>query len=183
MPPGRSAAVATIRPRSSRPRCATCRPRASIACFVTGDLTHISLPAEFQVARTQLERLGSPDQVFLIPGNHDCYVPSAGDGRLGPLGSLSARAPARGGRRRARAVADRAAGLRPRTAPRRLSDASHRRPRRGDRPLLCDCDAALSCGRSAGADSARATAAAARAARRARDVPRLDDPPSGPSPW
>jgi 3',5'-cyclic AMP phosphodiesterase CpdA len=42
---------------------------------VTGDLTHISLPAEFRVARTQLERLGSPEQVFLIPGNHDCYVP------------------------------------------------------------------------------------------------------------
>ncbi len=43
--------------------------------LVTGDLTHISLPAEFEVARTQLERLGSPDEVFLIPGNHDCYVP------------------------------------------------------------------------------------------------------------
>ncbi len=42
---------------------------------VTGDLTHISLPAEFRAARTQLERLGSPEQVFLIPGNHDCYVP------------------------------------------------------------------------------------------------------------
>ena len=43
--------------------------------LVTGDLTHISLPAEFAVARTQLERLGPPDRVFLIPGNHDCYVP------------------------------------------------------------------------------------------------------------
>ncbi len=43
--------------------------------LVTGDLTHISLPAEFEVARAQLERLGPPGQVFLIPGNHDCYVP------------------------------------------------------------------------------------------------------------
>lgn len=43
--------------------------------FVTGDLTHISLPSEFEAAREQLERLGSPEQVFLIPGNHDCYVP------------------------------------------------------------------------------------------------------------
>lgn len=43
--------------------------------FVTGDLTHVSLPAEFDVARDQLERLGPPDRVFLIPGNHDCYVP------------------------------------------------------------------------------------------------------------
>ncbi len=45
--------------------------------LVTGDLTHVSLPAEFAVARTQLERLGPPEQVFLIPGNHDCYVPVA----------------------------------------------------------------------------------------------------------
>jgi 3',5'-cyclic AMP phosphodiesterase CpdA len=44
---------------------------------VTGDLTHISLPAEFVAARAQLERLGDPEQVFLIPGNHDCYVPVA----------------------------------------------------------------------------------------------------------
>lgn len=43
--------------------------------FVTGDLTHISLPSEFESARAQLERLGPPEHVFLIPGNHDCYVP------------------------------------------------------------------------------------------------------------
>lgn len=43
--------------------------------LVTGDLTHISLPAEFDTARAQLERLGDPERVFLIPGNHDCYVP------------------------------------------------------------------------------------------------------------
>jgi len=43
--------------------------------LVTGDLTHISLPAEFDAARRQLETLGSPERVFLIPGNHDCYVP------------------------------------------------------------------------------------------------------------
>jgi 3',5'-cyclic AMP phosphodiesterase CpdA len=43
--------------------------------LVTGDLTHISLPSEFEVARAQLARLGPPEQVFLIPGNHDCYVP------------------------------------------------------------------------------------------------------------
>ncbi|MBY0400013.1 metallophosphoesterase [Myxococcota bacterium] len=45
--------------------------------LVTGDLTHVSLPAEFEVARGQLERLGTPEQVFLVPGNHDCYVPVA----------------------------------------------------------------------------------------------------------
>ena len=43
--------------------------------LVTGDLTHISLEAEFRAAATQLDELGSPDRVFLIPGNHDCYVP------------------------------------------------------------------------------------------------------------
>ena len=42
--------------------------------LVTGDLTHVSLEQEFRAARAQLERLGSPERVFLIPGNHDCYV-------------------------------------------------------------------------------------------------------------
>jgi len=45
--------------------------------MVTGDLTHISLEQEFITAAGQLARLGTPDQVFLIPGNHDCYVPVA----------------------------------------------------------------------------------------------------------
>ena len=55
--------------------------------LVTGDLTHISLPAEFEVARRQLEGLGPPEQVFLIPGNHDCYVevdPAQGWDRWAP---------------------------------------------------------------------------------------------------
>ncbi|MFK7894853.1 MAG: metallophosphoesterase [Myxococcota bacterium] len=43
--------------------------------LVTGDLTHISLPSEFRRAAEQLRALGSPEEVFLIPGNHDCYVP------------------------------------------------------------------------------------------------------------
>jgi len=43
--------------------------------LVTGDLTHVSLESEFLAAARQLEALGSPKQVFLIPGNHDCYVP------------------------------------------------------------------------------------------------------------
>ena len=42
--------------------------------LVTGDLTHISLESEFETAAGQLASLGSPEQVFLIPGNHDCYV-------------------------------------------------------------------------------------------------------------
>jgi 3',5'-cyclic AMP phosphodiesterase CpdA len=41
---------------------------------VTGDLTHLSLPAEFKKARQWLQSLGSPSQVTVIPGNHDAYV-------------------------------------------------------------------------------------------------------------
>ena len=43
--------------------------------LVTGDLTHVSLEQEFRAAASQLEALGTPEKVFLIPGNHDCYVP------------------------------------------------------------------------------------------------------------
>ncbi len=41
---------------------------------ITGDLTHIGLPSEFQQAREWLETLGSPTDVTVIPGNHDAYV-------------------------------------------------------------------------------------------------------------
>ncbi|MGB5748262.1 MAG: metallophosphoesterase [Desulfobacterales bacterium] len=41
---------------------------------VTGDLTHLSLPAEFRQTRLWLESLGTPDKVTVIPGNHDSYV-------------------------------------------------------------------------------------------------------------
>lgn len=41
---------------------------------VTGDLTNLSLPEEFEVARDWLTRLGTPDRVTAVPGNHDAYV-------------------------------------------------------------------------------------------------------------
>jgi len=41
---------------------------------VTGDLANISLPEEFVRGREWLERLGTPQQVSLVPGNHDAYV-------------------------------------------------------------------------------------------------------------
>jgi 3',5'-cyclic AMP phosphodiesterase CpdA len=41
---------------------------------VTGDLTHLSLPAEFIKARQWLQSLGPPARVTVIPGNHDAYV-------------------------------------------------------------------------------------------------------------
>ena len=41
---------------------------------ITGDLVNISLPAEFVQAATWLRQLGTPDEVTVIPGNHDAYV-------------------------------------------------------------------------------------------------------------
>jgi len=41
---------------------------------VTGDITNISLPQEFAAAARWLQRLGEPDRVTLVPGNHDAYV-------------------------------------------------------------------------------------------------------------
>ncbi len=42
---------------------------------VTGDLTNLALPIEFEAAAAQLADLGPPDWVSLVPGNHDAYVP------------------------------------------------------------------------------------------------------------
>jgi 3',5'-cyclic AMP phosphodiesterase CpdA len=44
---------------------------------VTGDLVNLSLPEEFERAAIWLAALGPPDQVSVIPGNHDAYVPMA----------------------------------------------------------------------------------------------------------
>ncbi|MCI0467237.1 MAG: metallophosphoesterase [Beijerinckiaceae bacterium] len=41
---------------------------------VTGDVSNIGLPAEFQLARAWLETLGTPENVSFVPGNHDAYV-------------------------------------------------------------------------------------------------------------
>jgi 3',5'-cyclic AMP phosphodiesterase CpdA len=44
---------------------------------VTGDLTQLALPAEFEQARRHLQGLGPPENVFVVPGNHDALVPTA----------------------------------------------------------------------------------------------------------
>lgn len=41
---------------------------------VTGDLTNIALEQEFLEAAETLRRLGEPDWVTVVPGNHDAYV-------------------------------------------------------------------------------------------------------------
>jgi 3',5'-cyclic AMP phosphodiesterase CpdA len=41
---------------------------------ITGDLVNLALEAEFAPSRAWLERVGTPDRVTVIPGNHDAYV-------------------------------------------------------------------------------------------------------------
>jgi 3',5'-cyclic AMP phosphodiesterase CpdA len=41
---------------------------------ISGDLTHLGLPSEFQETRQWLHSLGSPSHVTVVPGNHDAYV-------------------------------------------------------------------------------------------------------------
>ncbi|MBV1905403.1 MAG: metallophosphoesterase [Pseudomonadales bacterium] len=41
--------------------------------LITGDLVHIGLPDEIQQAKSWLNALGTPDQITLVPGNHDVY--------------------------------------------------------------------------------------------------------------
>lgn len=44
---------------------------------VTGDLANIGMPAEFELARSVMEKIGAPQDASFTPGNHDAYVPSA----------------------------------------------------------------------------------------------------------
>jgi 3',5'-cyclic AMP phosphodiesterase CpdA len=42
---------------------------------ITGDLVNLALPAEFAQAAAWLRRLGPPEWISLVPGNHDALVP------------------------------------------------------------------------------------------------------------
>lgn len=46
---------------------------------VTGDLVNLALDSEIEMARLWLETLGSPQEVSVVPGNHDAYVPGSFD--------------------------------------------------------------------------------------------------------
>lgn len=51
--------------------------------LVTGDITTLGAEAEFRRFREGLEDLPlSPEQITVLPGNHDAYVPSVVRGRL-----------------------------------------------------------------------------------------------------
>jgi 3',5'-cyclic AMP phosphodiesterase CpdA len=43
---------------------------------VTGDVTNLSLEAEFEEARSLLEEVARKVEVTVVPGNHDVYLPS-----------------------------------------------------------------------------------------------------------
>src|SRR5690242_14461529 len=44
---------------------------------VTGDLVNLALTAEFAAAHQWLARLGPPERLTVVPGNHDAYVRGA----------------------------------------------------------------------------------------------------------
>jgi 3',5'-cyclic AMP phosphodiesterase CpdA len=68
---------------------------------VTGDLTQLGLPAEFDLAVEHLCRLGPPDKVFVVPGNHDALVAGpAAETLAGTSGYLASDPPHETGRPR-----------------------------------------------------------------------------------
>jgi len=50
---------------------------------VSGDLANLGLPAEHERALAWLAKLGPPDRVSVVPGNHDIYAELGGD--QGPM--------------------------------------------------------------------------------------------------
>lgn len=44
------------------------------AIAVTGDVVNFALPREFAAARAWLDRLGPPDRVLVVPGNHEALA-------------------------------------------------------------------------------------------------------------
>jgi 3',5'-cyclic AMP phosphodiesterase CpdA len=50
---------------------------------VTGDLVNLGLPSELEAAQKWLQAVGSADEVSVIPGNHDIYVPRGSDQGVG----------------------------------------------------------------------------------------------------
>lgn len=50
------------------------RSAAPDQIVITGDLTQLGTPAECSQARHWLEQLGAPQEITLVPGNHDAYV-------------------------------------------------------------------------------------------------------------
>ena len=64
----------THRPEVLEALVADLRERQPDHIAITGDLTNVACPHEFSMAREWLERIGTPEEVSLVPGNHDAYV-------------------------------------------------------------------------------------------------------------
>jgi 3',5'-cyclic AMP phosphodiesterase CpdA len=58
------------------------KAQAADQVAVTGDLTQLGLPGEFDAARRCLEAIGNARDVFVTPGNHDALVPAGWEERL-----------------------------------------------------------------------------------------------------
>ena len=58
---------------------------------VTGDLVNVSLESEFAAAARWLAQVGTPEQVTLVPGNHDAYIRAHGRVRRAALARVHAR--------------------------------------------------------------------------------------------
>jgi 3',5'-cyclic AMP phosphodiesterase CpdA len=56
---------------------------------VTGDLSNLSLSSEFAPARALLARLGPPERVSFVPGNHDAYVRAEAHTHISAWGEFS----------------------------------------------------------------------------------------------
>lgn len=57
---------------------------------LTGDLVNISLPEEFERAFPWLASLGGPEEITIVPGNHDVYVATKWREGLGRWGAYMA---------------------------------------------------------------------------------------------
>jgi 3',5'-cyclic AMP phosphodiesterase CpdA len=55
------------------------REAAPLQILLTGDLTHIGLESEFREAATWLQDLAPPEQLALVPGNHDASAAECRD--------------------------------------------------------------------------------------------------------
>jgi 3',5'-cyclic AMP phosphodiesterase CpdA len=60
------------------------RDQAADQVVVTGDLTQLALPAECAAAHRSLAAIGSPRDVFLVPGNHDALLSAGWDAHWSP---------------------------------------------------------------------------------------------------
>ncbi|MFT3730160.1 MAG: metallophosphoesterase [Hyphomicrobium sp.] len=50
---------------------------------ITGDLINLGLPREYETALDWLEKVGAPERVTVVPGNHDIYSALRGDPGVG----------------------------------------------------------------------------------------------------